>query len=188
MTSTDDKQAQLGKTNLRPAYILALCSLMVALGIVIMLSSSIIPIMTYTSPYLADLVIVPVVVEFGRKHGWMTWFATAVLSLLLCTDKEAAFFYIFFGYYPIIKTHFDQIRPKVLQLFVKFLFAACVLFVMYGLLIFVLKMDLGFPGKEILYILVFVLLIVVFFGLDRGVRAMEGLYQNKLRQKLRFLR
>ena len=187
-TGSNAERDREGREKLRPAYVLALCSLMTALGTVFMLSSGVIPIMTYASPYLAALVLVPVITEFRRKWGWMTWFATAVISLLLCADKEAAFFYVFFGCYPMIKPLFDRLRHKAVRLAAKLIYAVCVLFAMYSLLLFVLKLDLGFPGTVVLDILVYVLLIIVFFGLDRGVLIMEKIYLHRLRPKLRFLK
>ena len=75
------------------AFRISLSALMAALGVVIMLISNLIPVLTYVAPLTASLTLIPVLVEFGRKYAWMTWCVTAALALLLCADREAAFFY-----------------------------------------------------------------------------------------------
>ena len=76
------------------AFRLSLSSLMAALGTVLMLSSNLIPVLTYVAPMLASLTLIPILSEFGKKYAWMTWGVTALLALLLCADREAAFFYV----------------------------------------------------------------------------------------------
>ena len=89
--------------NSKYAHKLALGSVMAALGTVIMLTGGLIPVFTYCSPLIAALLLVPVCDVCGVSYGWIVWFVTSVLSMLIGADKEAAFFYIFLGYYPIIK-------------------------------------------------------------------------------------
>ena len=84
------------------AFRLSLSALMAALGTVLMLSSNLIPVLTYVAPMLASLTLIPILSEFGKKYAWMTWAVTALLALLLCADREAAFFYLFIGWYPIL--------------------------------------------------------------------------------------
>ena len=72
------------------AFRLSLSSLMAALGTVLMLSSNLIPVLTYVAPMLTSLTLIPILSEFGKKYAWMTWGVTALLALLLCADREAA--------------------------------------------------------------------------------------------------
>ena len=46
--------------------------------------------------------------------AWAWYGAVAVLSLLLVTDREAAWVFVFLGYYPIIKPWLDRRRMKYL--------------------------------------------------------------------------
>ena len=71
------------------SYEIAICALMAALAIVFMLLSSLIPVLTYVSPMLASLTLIPVLYEFGKKYAWMTWGVTTALALMLCADREA---------------------------------------------------------------------------------------------------
>ena len=61
------------------AFRLSLSSLMAALGTVLMLSSNLIPVLTYVAPMLASLTLIPILTEFGKKYAWMTWGVTAGL-------------------------------------------------------------------------------------------------------------
>ena len=95
------------------AFRLSLSALMAALGTVLMLSSNLIPVLTYVAPMLASLTLIPILSEFGKKYAWMTWAVTALLALLLCADREAAFFYLFIGWYPILKPALDRISSRM---------------------------------------------------------------------------
>ena len=74
-----------------------------------MMAAGLIPVLTYCSPLIASLFLIPILREFGKGRAWMTWAVTAALSAILCADKEAAFFYIFLGFYPILKPSFDKL-------------------------------------------------------------------------------
>ena len=82
---------------------IAFCGIAVGLSIVFMLLGGLIPAAVYAVPLLCGLVLLPVSIEFGKPTACATFAATALLALMLDFDKEAAFFYLFIGYYPIIK-------------------------------------------------------------------------------------
>ncbi|MBQ8162337.1 MAG: hypothetical protein IJ083_16545 [Clostridia bacterium] len=113
---------------------LAFCGTIIALSVVLLLTSALIPIMTYAAPLLSGLVLIPVLLSYGKKDAWMTWMATASLALFLGFEKEMALFYLFFGYWPILKWQVDKIRSKPLRMLVKFFFFSLSLLCMYGLL------------------------------------------------------
>ena len=85
------KREQSRKQSVKIAY----CGMMVALSLVLMLMGGIIPIATYCVPMMSSILLLPVLVEFGRKTAWMAFSAVALIALLLGVDKEAAFFYLF---------------------------------------------------------------------------------------------
>ena len=69
---------------------LALCGVLCALAVAIMAMGTIIPAATYCCPVLASMTIVPVLILCGEKLSWAMFAASAILSLLLAPDKEAA--------------------------------------------------------------------------------------------------
>ena len=64
--------------------------------------------------------------------------ATALCVLLVGVDKEAAFFYGFIGYYPILKPIFDQKKGKWLW---KMLFFNTVILLTYWLMMHLFGFD-----------------------------------------------
>ncbi len=99
----------------------ALCGILSALSVVIMLPTLVIPVLTYVAPILAGLVIMTVSDLAGKKWSLGVYFTVGVISLIILTDKEAALTYIaFFGYYPIIRGNLEK-TGKTLSVIIKFL-------------------------------------------------------------------
>ena len=180
------------RTNKSRSYTVAFCSLMAALGAVLMLTGGLVPVMTYCSPLLAGVLLIPVMREHGNKWAWLVWIVTAALSLILSADKEAAFFYLFLGYYPILKRSFDRVKPKLLALLLKLLFFALAVGAMYALICFVFRLDIGMEelaelGK-LAGLLFYMMLVVCMLIYDYALRNLAILYEYRLRPKLRFIR
>ncbi len=166
-----------------PAYRLSLSALMAALGAVIMLSSNLIPILSYAAPMLASLALLPVLCEFGKKYAWMTWGITALLALLLCSDREAAFFYLFLGYYPILKPAIDRLPGKALRLIVKLAVFAVAFLILFVLLTFVMGLE-DMKSEMVLSIVVYAVLVVAMLFFDRVCERAKLLYELRIRKKL----
>ena len=169
--------------NKQLAFQVSLSALMAAVGVVIMLSSNLIPILTYVAPLLASLTLLPPYREFGRKYAWMTWCATALLALLLCTDREAAFFYLFIGYYPILKPMLDRIPSKPLRFLAKLALFSAVFMLLFLLLAFVLGLE-DFRSELLLSAGVYAILVVTMIFFDRAIGNAAMLYEKRLREKL----
>jgi len=175
-----------------PAYVIALCALFAALGAAVMLTGGLIPVMTYCSPLIAGLLLIPILTEFGSGRAWMTWAATALLALLLSADKEAAFFYLFLGCYPILKQRLDRLPGRILRFLVKLVYFAAALALMYGLLYFVLGLetvvnDLNAAGM-VLNIALYIALVAAMMIFDLAIRNVTLLYMRRLRPHLKFLK
>ena len=176
------------RTSKGQAYTVAFCSLMAALGAALMLTGGLIPVMTYCSPLLAGVLLIPVLREFGKKWAWLVWLVTALLSMILSADKEAAFFYLFLGYYPILKQSFDRIKPTPLALLCKLLFFAAAVGVMYALICYVFQLDIGLEELEELGkfagIAFYLLLVLCMLIYDYALRNLAILYEYRLRPRL----
>ncbi|MCR5808204.1 MAG: hypothetical protein K6G56_01430 [Clostridiales bacterium] len=170
---------------------LTFCAIMAALGVGIILVGGLIGVATYAAPLIASMCLIPVIYEFGSGRAWLAWLATALLAALLSADKEAAAFYVFLGYYPIIRPVFNRIRPRALRLLVKFLYFAAVILAMYALLCFVVKLDAVlyeiYSEAAWVNVLLFFALVAVMLLYDAAVRAAEVVYLKRIRDKLRFL-
>ena len=172
---------------------MAFCGMMAALSVVLMLAGGVVPIATYAAPLLAALLLLPVRIEYRPRAAWLVWLTVSLLALLLGLDKEAAFFYIFVGWYPIVKWPLDQrVRRKGLRLGLKALIFALCVGAMYLLLGLVFRVDavLGDFAEMGLWLsvgfgLVMVLCLLLY---DRLLSPLMLIYATRLRPKLTFLR
>ena len=174
----------------RGTWAVAFCALMAALGTVFMAAGGLIPIATYCSPMLAAVLLVPVQSELGDRWAWMTWAVTAALSLLLSVDREAAFFYLFIGYYPILQPYIDKVKAAPLRFLIKLLFFTAALGAMYALLLWVLQLDtlLEEFGAAALWmnLLFFAGLVAVMLIFDLALGRLCLVWLYRLRAKLKL--
>ena len=178
--------------NRKLTHALAFCSLMAALGTALMTTGDLVPVLTYCSPLLAGVLLVPVLREYGEKWAWLVWMVTALLSLVLSADKETALFYCFLGCYPILRLPFNRAKPKALSWFLKLLYILLALSGLYALVLLVLGLDVGMEDLESLgqyaAIAGFLMLVFTMLLYDRVLINLETLYERRLREKLkRFL-
>ena len=119
---------------------LALCGVLCALAVAIMAMGTILPAATYCCPVLASMTLVPVLIICGEKLSWAMFAASAILSLLLAPDKEAAAIFLALGYYPIVKPRLDK-KPKPRRIVWKLLLFNAAIIAVYGALLFVFRLD-----------------------------------------------
>lgn len=99
---------------------LIISSLVAALALFLMIIAGFIPIGIYTIPVIASLLYIILIREVGYSWAIMAYAVTSIMSLILCADKETAInFILFFGYYPILKTLLEKIKPLVLRIIIK---------------------------------------------------------------------
>ena len=172
----------------KQSYTIAFCALMAALGAALMAAGGLIPVATYCSPLLASLLLLPVLVEFGRREAWMVWAVTAALSLILSADKEAGSMYLFLGWYPILKPGFDRLRPRLLGWAAKAAVFALAFAAMYALLCLVFRVDQvveDLQGVSLaVNLLFYLILLVVMLLFDFILGRMLPLYVYRLRPRL----
>lgn len=170
----------------------AFCGMAVALSVVLMLMGGLIPIAVYLVPLMCGLILLPISIEFGKAYAWAAFGATAALSLLLGFDKEAAFFYLFIGYYPIVKWSFDRIKKKPLRAAAKLLLFTVSILVMYGLLNLLFPMEQFMQEFHEMGIATLIVMLVVYnismLLFDRFLVAALMIYANRIRPRLHFLK
>ena len=98
---------------------IALCGVMVALGAAVMMAGGVIPVMTFCSPAIAGLTLLPILREYGAKWALCAWIAVSALALMLSPDKESALLFAFLGYYPALKPRLDAIRRRPVRVAAK---------------------------------------------------------------------
>ena len=106
---------------------MAVCGLLSALALVIMLLFSVIGVGAYAGPFVASLVLIPIVDEFDVRTALISYAAIAVLGLLIMPDRELAVVFLCYGWYPVAETFISCIGSKGLQLLVKLIVYAAML-------------------------------------------------------------
>ena len=166
------------------SHTLAFCAVLSALGVALLLGGGLIPVATYAAPLLASLLLIPAVSECGAGWGWRVWAVTALLTLLLDADREAAFFYLFLGYYPLLRREIEGRTPRPLRWAVKLGWAALSVGVMYALLCFAFGLGELLEEEQWVNAAFFLLLCAVMLLFDRCLTPMTILYEKKLRPRL----
>ena len=170
---------------------MAFCGLVTALSVTLMLSGGLIPVATYCIPMAVSLLLLPVIIEFGKRTAWITFASTALIAILLGIDKEASFFYLFIGYYPIIKWELDRIRNKPLRIFLKLTLFSLSVVTLYLVLGFVMNMHAiiaEFTDMGVIFtILLLILYNVCMMLYDRLLVPMIFLYAQRIKPKMKFL-
>ena len=120
----------------------AVSGMMVALGTAVMLLGGVIPIATFCCPAIAGLALLPLVFDCGKTYALSAYAAIALLSIMLCPDKEAALLFAFLGYYPVVKWMFDgKIKNRWLRRLAKLALWNTAIGAMYALIFYVLRLD-----------------------------------------------
>ena len=100
---------------------IALCGVLGALSVVLLLVGAALQIGTYAAPMLAAFLLIPVLDEYGPKYALLLYATVSVLSVLLVPELELAFFYVFvIGYYPVLRQQLARIKSTLLRWVIKF--------------------------------------------------------------------
>lgn len=162
-----------------------------ALSLLLMFMTGMIPFGEFALPAFAGLVLIAVVVENGAATAVLVYVAVSLLSVFLVPVKEAALLFIFFfGYYPILQTRLQRIRPRPVRGVLKFAVFNVAVIAAYAVVINLLGIsevldEFGSFGKYSALVLLF--LGNVFFAVyDFTVDNLHYVYINWFRPK--FLR
>ena len=165
---------------------IAFGALMAALGTTVMLTGGIVPIFTYCSPLIAALFLIPVSDIYKKGTAWSVWAVTAILSLLIGTDKEASFFYLFLGWYPIVKPKMDKINPKWIRATVKTSIFSVSVLLMYYLTCNILGIDEiieSFSASFWINAASIILIVICMLLYDKALLGVYRIYIQRIKSK-----
>lgn len=114
---------------------LALCGVLAALAVALLCLGGVIPGMVFCAPILAMAVLLPVLEELGPKAAGTAYAAAAILGLLLAPDRETAFVYLFFGWYPILRPKIAALPSRLLRLLARLAVCNSSALLLYGLVL-----------------------------------------------------
>lgn len=130
---------------------IAYTGILLALNIILLLLSNIIPINTIFFMGLASFLISIVIMEYGLKLGILFYIASVVLSFLVLSNKAQWLIYVFtFGIYGLIKYFVEKDRPFYIDILLKLVYANLSILSLY------------FMIKGIIYIPINIFTILVF--------------------------
>ena len=169
---------------------IALCGVLGALSVVLLLVGNILQIGTSAAPMLACFLLIPVLEEYGARYAVMLYAVVSVLSVILVPDKELALFYaLVLGYYPALRVRLDGICSSVLRWAAKFACFNGATVAMYAFLIVVIappELVAEFAQEGIAMLAVLLALGNLSFWLfDRALISMTRLYRLRIRPTLK---
>lgn len=163
----------------------ALCGILTAVSLVIMLVSGLLGILTLAAPMVVGGLLIIPVKQYGAKVSLTMYAAVSLLSIILVTDKELALVYIlFFGYYPIIQGYLDRLMNKAVRRIVKavIFYAGIFLAVYIAHIIFSVPIFENGNNWVILSAIIYTVLAGLFFILyDKALRQFFTIYDIRLR-------
>lgn len=153
--------------------------ILLALNIILLLLSNIIPMNTLFFMGASSLLIAIVIVEYGVKMGVAFYIASSILSFLVISNKAQWLLYIFtFGIYGLIKYLIERDRPLFIDLLLKLIFANIAI----GGLYFILKGIIFIP-VNIFTIVAFQMAFLIY---DYAYTLFIDYYEKKLKKIFRL--
>lgn len=167
---------------------IAFCAISAALGTAVMLLGGVVPVFTYCSPLISSLFLIPAVELYGTAPALLTWIVTSLLSLLIGADKEAAFFYLFFAWYPILKPRLDRIPSAPVRFGLKLLIFSAATAAMYWLTCFILgiaEIVSSFSSSVWLNIAFLAAIVLCMLLFDRALVGLTAMFRARLKKHVK---
>lgn len=172
---------------------IAFGAILAGLSVAFMLSTAVLPFLSYTIPAICGLIIVLLIIECDEKWALLVYICVSVLSLLIVPDKSAGLSYLcIFGYYPIIKSILEKKLPDWLCRIVKLLIANSVLILSYYISLKLFGIDTEgiewiTPYLDKWFVPVIIILAgSIFFGMyDTVLTRLTKIYRIKWRKSFR---
>ena len=93
---------------------IALCGMLGALSVVLLLIGSALQIGTYAAPMLAAFLLIPVLEDYGPRYALTLYATVSILAVLFVPETELAFFYVLvMGYYPVLRVKLNTTKKQV---------------------------------------------------------------------------
>lgn len=151
---------------------MALCAMLAALCVVLMVLGAVLELGMYAAPMLAGLLFIPVGQKYGKKYHGMLFVASSLLCFLFVPNMEQNLMFAgFLGWYPIAQPALQKL-PGWLRLPVKLaLFNGVILAIEYVVLTLIAPEVIG-------GVLLWILLImanVTFLAYDFMLPRLEGM-------------
>lgn len=170
---------------------LALCSVVSALGVVLLLLGSLVEVLDLTVAMLASILTVIIVVEVGGFWPWLTYLVISAVSLLVLPYKMPAFVFLLSGYYPIVKEKLERLNRVLAWAIKVVIFNASLAVGLLAFKLFAPEADLSLIpnlSPTLTYVVLFAVGNVVFVLYDIALTRIISFYIYKLRDRFGFIK
>ena len=119
----ESREGQEGENTMRKteSQKIALCGMLGALSVVLLLIGSALQIGTYAAPMLAAFLLIPVLEDYGPRYALTLYATVSILAVLFVPETELAFFYVLvMGYYPVLRVKLNTIKSRWVRWIIKF--------------------------------------------------------------------
>ncbi len=128
---------------MKKSYKIALGGLIMALSVIIMSLTTLIPIGSFAFPAIAGVLLVILSLELNKKWAFLVYIGVSLLSIFVSSDHTAIISYIvLFGYYPILKEVIEKIRKPLLEWIIKYAVFNAAILLGIGLTVFFFGFEL----------------------------------------------
>lgn len=170
----------------------ALCAIMAGLSLTLMLSTAIIPFMSYAIPALCGMLMLVIVIECNKKWALLVYMCVSILSLIIIPDKSAGLAYVLiFGYYPILKSTLENKFPTWLSYLLKLLTFNIVLLSSFYFMLYFFGIDTDgiewitpYLTKWIIAPIIIIFASIFLLMYDTVLTRLVVIYKRKLRKKI----
>lgn len=157
---------------------------LVALSVIILYLGCAIEVLDITMSAMVSLLVVVIVIEMGYSYAWLTYIATAILSVLLLPQKSPAIFYAcFMGFYPILKSYIERIGSGLVRWIIKLIVGNAAIGLMFAILLIFLPDE--FEGGVMLLI-TYALAVAAFVMYDIALSKLITLYFKMIRDRIKI--
>ncbi|AQR96839.1 hypothetical protein [Clostridium saccharoperbutylacetonicum] len=154
--------------------------LTVALTLVILYATSILPISTLSILTVASCLIPISIIRTSIRNTFLVYLASSIISFFLVPTNIALYYALFFGVYGIIKYFAEKIRNRPLEIALKLLGFNILLLIIYWVTI----NFLGLPTINYPLYLLWALAQIVFLIYDYALTIIISFYLNRIHKHI----
>lgn len=156
---------------------ITLAGLMVALSLIVLYLTTIIPINTFAILTVASIIIPICIMRSNIKTAVLVYIATSILGFFIVPINYALMYFMFFGIYGIVKYFIEKLKKLYLEIILKYAFFN----VIFILALTVLSSFIGDLNIKISMWLFILIAEVAFYIFDYALTILISLYIEKFK-------
>ena len=154
--------------------------ILIALSLLILYSSSILPISTLTILTLASCLIPICIIRSSVKTGFLVYIGTTTLGFFIIPINIIIYYGLFFGIYGIIKYYIEKLQKLPIEIILKFIMFN----IIFIIILTVIKLLLGNLVINIPLWLLWLIAQPVFLAFDYALTLIISYYLNRFHKTI----